>query len=129
MPILQGPGPFTVFAPTDSAFDELASSLGMSLTEVLQLPFLADILTYHVAPGEILAEELMDGERIETVEGKPLTITISESGAFVNNIQIIQTDLLANNGVVHIISGVLLPPFAPPSSSSSPHMKKKRNTG
>ena len=105
-----------MFAPTNSAFAELASSLGMTLTQVLQLPFLADILTYHVVPSKILAEDLMDGERITTVEGEPLTITINELGAFVNNIQITETDLLASNGVVHVISGVLLPPFGPPSS-------------
>ena len=105
-----------MFAPTDLAFDQLASSLGMTLAEVLQLPFLADILTYHVALGEILAEDLMDGERIKTVEGKSLTVTINGQGAFVNNIQITETDLLASNGVVHVISGVLVPPSSPSPS-------------
>ena len=109
MDTLEGDGPFTVFGPTDKAFEALAKMLGVTIAELLELPNLADILTYHVAAGKVLAEDLMDGERIMTVEGGDVVIALNEQGAFVNRIQITKTDLLASNGVVHIIDGVLLP--------------------
>ena len=110
MDTLEGDGPFTVFGPTDRAFEALAKMLGVTIAELLELPNLADILTYHVAAGKVLAEDLMDGEKIMTVEGADVVIALNEQGAFVNRIQITKTDLLASNGVVHIINGVLLPP-------------------
>lgn len=117
---LSGEGPFTLFAPTNDAFEDLSAMLGMTLPEILMLPNLADILTYHVLSDKILAEDLYDGEEIATVEGKMVEITIRGTEAFINSIMIIKTNLLASNGVVHIISGVLIPPTTvPPTPSPS----------
>lgn len=109
-----------MFAPTNSAFEALAQDMGVTVSDLLKLPNLAAILTYHVADGMVLAEDLHKGQEIVTLEGQPVKIKLNHTGAYVNRIQIVETDLIATNGVLHIIDGVLLPPAGPPASPVVP---------
>jgi transforming growth factor-beta-induced protein len=103
---LQGAGPFTVFAPTDAAFDDLpAGTLDALLADTGAL---TEVLLYHVVPGRILASDLEDGQIVTTAEGRPFRVTLS-GGARVNGVNVIQTDVEATNGVIHIIDAVLIP--------------------
>ena len=119
-PTLEGPGPFTVFAPTNLAFEKLAQDMGVTVSDLLKLPNLAAILTFHVANGKVLAKDLHKGQEIVTLEGQPVKIKINHTAAYVNGIEIVETDLIASNGVLHIIDGVLLPPVGPPASPVVP---------
>ncbi|MDZ7801443.1 MAG: fasciclin domain-containing protein [Trueperaceae bacterium] len=111
-------GPFTVFAPTDAAFEAALEALGISAEELLADPALADILGYHVVPQRLLAADVLaaieagDGEAVvTTVQGASLTVTLSGDQVMVNgSATVTATDLEAGNGVVHVIDGVLLPP-------------------
>lgn len=107
---LQGPGPFTVFAPTDAAF----AGLPMGTLDNLLLPenkeTLASILTYHVVAGEVTADQVVNLTTATTVQGEELQITVDNGSVFINGVQVTQTDVEASNGVIHIIDGVLLPP-------------------
>ncbi len=109
---LQGPGPFTVFAPTDAAF----AGLPMGTLDNLLLPenkaTLASILTYHVVAGEVTADQVVNLTTATTVQGEELQITVDNGTVYINGIQVTQTDVEASNGVIHIIDGVLLPPSA-----------------
>lgn len=104
---LSGDGPFTIFAPNDSAFAGLADGV---LDSLLLDPTgdLATVLQFHVVPGRFLSSDLSEGLMLTTLEGEDLTIGL-DGGATVNDIDILQTDIVAGNGVVHIIGGVLLP--------------------
>jgi transforming growth factor-beta-induced protein len=103
---LNGSGPFTVFAPTDAAFDALNLS-GVSLpTDKANL---TKILQYHVAAGSLMASGLSNGQSIMTLEGSPVTIIQNASGTYVNDAKIVTTDLVGSNGVVHVIDAVLMP--------------------
>jgi len=106
---LSGPGPFTVFAPTDAAFDALPNGV---LTELLADPSgqLTQILLYHVVGASALSTSLSNGDMIETLQEGDVTVTINGSGVFINNAQVTVADLIATNGVVHVINAVLLPP-------------------
>ncbi|MEM1327657.1 MAG: fasciclin domain-containing protein, partial [Bacteroidota bacterium] len=104
---LESEGPFTVFAPTDDAFDALPDGV---LEALLADPReLGEILLYHVLSGQVLAADLMDGQTATTLLGEDITITINDDGVFVNDAQVTVTDLLAQNGVVHVIDAVLIP--------------------
>jgi len=107
---LRGPGPFTVFAPTDDAFAALPQE---TLDAVLADPqgLLTQILLYHVVAGKLMAADLVDGQEIATLQGAPLTISLSDEGAMVNDATIIATDIEASNGVIHVIDAVLVPPL------------------
>ena len=105
---LSGEGPFTVFAPTDSAFALIDSAALAGI--IADVPTLTAILTYHVHGGNVLAGDLMDGMEVSTLNGAELTIALTDSGAYVNNALITVTDIVADNGVVHVIDAVLLPP-------------------
>ncbi|MFW5778301.1 MAG: fasciclin domain-containing protein, partial [Bacteroidota bacterium] len=109
---LQGDGPFTVFAPTDDAFDALPDGL---LDDLLADPTgdLADILLYHVVAGQSLSTDLTDGQVITTVLGQDITVTINDDGVFINDAQVTAADLEADNGVVHVIDAVLVPELLP----------------
>ncbi len=102
-------GPFTVFAPTDAAFQALPSGV---LDELLMDPtgVLAQILLYHVLGAEVLSTDLTDGQTAMTLQGEDITVTINGNGVFINDAQVIMADILASNGVVHVIDAVLLPP-------------------
>jgi uncharacterized surface protein with fasciclin (FAS1) repeats len=105
---LSGTGPFTVFAPTDEAF----AALPAGVLDALLLPenkaVLAQILTYHVVPGTVMAADVTDGE-VATVEGQNITLSTA-SGVTVNGATVVATDVLASNGVIHAIDAVILPP-------------------
>ena len=105
-------GPFTVFAPTDDAFAAIDSA---TLAGILaDVHTLTAILTLHVHGGNVLAGDLMDQMMVPTLNGEELTISLTDSGAYVNNALITVTDLVADNGVVHVIDAVLLPAPPPP---------------
>jgi uncharacterized surface protein with fasciclin (FAS1) repeats len=110
LPALMNPlGTFTVFAPTNAAFDAAAIALGTDLAGILALPNLADILLYHVIGTEALAASLSDGQLINTLEGNAVEVNIVGADVFINEAQVTLTDVEAQNGVVHVINGVLLP--------------------
>ena len=106
---LSGPGPFTVFAPTDDAFAALPAGV---LDALLLDPTgdLAQILLYHVLGANVLSTDLTDGQMAETLQGEDIEVTINGSDVFINQAQVTTADLLADNGVVHVIDAVLLPP-------------------
>lgn len=106
---LQGDGPFTVFAPTDAAFAALPDG---TVEGLLADPTgaLTDILLYHVLGGQVLSTDLMDAMTATTLNGKDITVTINEQGVFINDAQVTVVDITTDNGVVHVIDAVLLPP-------------------
>jgi transforming growth factor-beta-induced protein len=104
--VLRGPGPFTIFAPTDAAFAALPEG---ALAGLLADPAaLAGVLTYHVVAGRVFASDLREGLEVASVGGGTLTITLG-GGARVNGVAVVATDVLTANGVIHVIDGVLLP--------------------
>ncbi len=105
---LSGDGPFTVFAPTDAAFAALPDGV---LDALLADPDeLAAVLTYHVVPGALPSESISDGARVDTVLGPWLTATVSDEGVSVGDASVTTADVLASNGVIHVIDQVLIPP-------------------
>ncbi len=103
---LKGKGPFTVFAPTDEAFAKLPAGTLDSLLE--DSDALRKVLTYHVVPGKLMAAEVTKRTSARTVQGGDLKIDTS-SGVKVNNSNVVKTDIVATNGVIHVIDSVLLP--------------------
>ena len=106
---LKGPGPFTVFAPTDEAFAKLPPGTLESLLKPENKQKLQRILTYHVVAGHVTANGVVKLRSAETVAGGSLTIKTAGSGVMVNNAHVIKTDIVASNGVIHVIDTVLLP--------------------
>ncbi|MEH7442958.1 fasciclin domain-containing protein [Bacillus sp. JJ1122] len=104
---LKGEGPFTVFAPTDEAFNMLLKDLGITADELLARKDLKDILLYHVLPGKVMSTDLKDGMQAETLAKK--NVTISLNPVKVNDAKVVTPDIAASNGVVHVIDKVLLP--------------------
>jgi uncharacterized surface protein with fasciclin (FAS1) repeats len=104
-------GPFTVFAPTDEAFAEAITALtGAEVGEVeLDTALVTTLLTYHVVEGIYPASAIEDGLELTTLQGEVITFGLSDAGATVNGEGIVGTDILANNGIVHVIDGVLVP--------------------
>ncbi len=105
---LSGDGPFTVFAPTDEAFAALPEGLLEKLLLEENLDLLVKILTYHVVAGTVLAADVTDGD-VATVEGQTVTLDTT-AGVTVNGANVILADVLASNGVIHVIDAVILPP-------------------
>ena len=103
---LKGPGPFTVFAPTDDAFKKLPPGTVEGLLK--DLPKLTKILTYHVVPGKVTASQVSELTTASTVEGGSLKIDCSH-GVKINTANVITPDVMASNGVIHVIDQVLLP--------------------
>ena len=106
---LKGPGPFTVFAPTDEAFAKLPAGTVEELLKPENKEKLVAILTYHVVPGRVMAKDVMNLSTAKTVNGKSVTITQQNGVVMVDNAKVIQTDIAASNGVIHVIDSVLLP--------------------
>jgi transforming growth factor-beta-induced protein len=119
---LKGAGPFTVFAPTDAAFAKLPKATLDGL--LADKKALADILTYHVVAGKVLAKDVvkLNGQSAATVNGAKVAIAVSGGKVTLNgNVNVLTTDVLASNGVIHVIDTVLLPPAAPkPAATTSP---------
>ena len=103
---LKGEGPFTVFAPTDEAFAALPEG---TLEELLANPDqLAQILTYHVVPGEVMSADLTDGMTAATVEGEEVSFTVGDT-VMVDDATVTMPDIAASNGVIHVIDKVIMP--------------------
>ncbi|MDH5535726.1 MAG: fasciclin domain-containing protein [Betaproteobacteria bacterium] len=103
---LKGKGPFTVFAPTDAAFAKLPAGTLEALLKDKQK--LAAILTYHVVPGKVMAAQVKPGA-VKTVQGQSLTVSAPYGEVKVDNAKVIKTDIVASNGVIHVIDTVVLP--------------------
>ena len=102
---LKGPGPFTVFAPTDAAFAKIPKAdLDALLKDKAKL---TAVLTYHVVPGRVMAKDVKAGS-VKTVQGGMLTLGTT-GGVTVNNAKVVQADVVASNGVIHVIDTVVLP--------------------
>jgi len=111
---LSGPGPFTVFAPTNAAFDKLPKGAVAGLMQPERKAKLAGVLTYHVIPGRLLAADLKDGQDLTTVNGEKLHIAVKDGKVMISNgkdapatVQI--ADVISNNGITHVIDTVILP--------------------
>lgn len=104
---LKGEGPFTVFAPTDEAFNKLLKDLGITAEELLARKDLKDILLFHVLPGKVMSTDLKEGMQAETLAKK--NVTISLDPVQVNEATVVTPDIAASNGVIHVIDQVLLP--------------------
>jgi uncharacterized surface protein with fasciclin (FAS1) repeats len=110
---LSGPGPFTVFAPTDAAFAKLPAGTVEAL--LADKEKLTSILTYHVVSGKVMAADIVkaNGATPNTVNGLPLDIVVRGGKVYVNGINVVTADVQASNGVIHIIDAVILPQAAP----------------
>lgn len=106
---LAGPGPFTVFAPTNDAFMALPAGTVANLLKPANKAALQDILLYHVVPGALHTSALLDGERLKTAEGKYVMVRIDGKEIYINDSKIAIADVNASNGVVHVVDAVLLP--------------------
>lgn len=107
---LKGPGPFTVFAPTDAAFAKLPAGTVENLLKPENKDQLAAILTYHVVPGTVMAADVVKVDEAETVNGQMLDVTVSGDQVMVNDATVTATDIAATNGVIHVIDTVVMPP-------------------
>jgi len=113
---LQGPGPFTVFAPTDAAFAKLPAG---TLDKLLANPDqLKKVLLYHVVAGKVMAADVVGLSSADTVEGSPIKVSVKDGSVYLNDTtKVVTTDIAASNGVIHVIDQVLLPPDLAPSAS------------
>ncbi|MEM6325949.1 MAG: fasciclin domain-containing protein, partial [Bacteroidota bacterium] len=105
---LSGPGPFTVFAPTNAAFDALPDGTVATLLEPANKSQLQGILTFHVVPGKLMASDLSDGQMLTTVNGAQLEVSISGGSVMIGGATVAMADVEASNGVAHVIDTVLL---------------------
>jgi uncharacterized surface protein with fasciclin (FAS1) repeats len=106
---LKGPGPFTVFAPTDEAFAKLPAGTVDELLKPENKEKLVAILTYHVVPGKVMAKDVVSLTSAKTVNGKSVTISQQDGAVMVDNARVVKTDMAASNGVIHVIDTVILP--------------------
>jgi transforming growth factor-beta-induced protein len=106
---LKGAGPFTVFAPTDEAFAKLPRGLVKILLQPDSKGKLTAILTYHVLPARVTAEEIVHLSSAKTLNGEPLQITANQGHVQVNQSRLISADILCSNGIIHVIDSVLIP--------------------
>lgn len=111
---LSGPGPFTVFAPTDDAFAKLDSKTVADLQKPENKEKLATILKYHVVSGKVTAADAakLDGKSADTVAGKQIKVKVDGSKVKINDATVTKADIMASNGVIHVIDAVMLPPAA-----------------
>ncbi|XWK90538.1 MAG: fasciclin domain-containing protein [Phormidium sp.] len=106
---LAGKGPFTVFAPTNAAFEALGEEKVQALLKPENKDKLIKVLTYHVVPGQVMSTQLRPGTA-KTVEGGTVMVMVKDGKVKINNAQVTQADVKASNGVIHVIDTVLLPP-------------------
>jgi uncharacterized surface protein with fasciclin (FAS1) repeats len=106
---LKAEGPYTVFAPTNKAFAAVGKEQLGELLQPENRDQLSSILTYHVVPGELTADKLEDGQKLETVQGESLTVSITGGTVKIDDATVVRPDVDASNGVVHVIDGVLTP--------------------
>ena len=105
---LQTPGPFTVFAPTDDAFAKLPKGTLESLLKPENKAKLQKILKYHVVPAKVMAADVKAG-KVATAAGDKLTIKVADGKVHVDKANVVKTDIVASNGVIHVIDSVVLP--------------------
>lgn len=105
---LQGQGPFTVFAPTNAAFEDLLNALNITASDLMQQPDLAKVLLYHVVSGKAMSTDLVDGMRLPTLNGEYVYIDLS-AGVMINESTVVSADIQAVNGVIHVIDKILVP--------------------
>lgn len=103
---LKGPGPFTVFAPTDEAFAKIPKAKLDALLK--DKAALAKVLTYHVVPGKVMAADVKSG-KVKTVQGESLTVAVKDGKVMVDKAHVTKTDIVADNGVIHVIDTVVMP--------------------
>jgi uncharacterized surface protein with fasciclin (FAS1) repeats len=107
---LKGPGPFTVFAPTDEAFKKLPAGTVESLLKPENKSELVKVLTYHVVPGKVMSADLAGKKtKAKTVQGATLAIDASSTGVSVDEAKVVKPDIAADNGVIHVIDAVVMP--------------------
>ena len=107
---LKGPGPFTVFAPTDAAFAELPAGTVDTLLKPENKAKLTAILTYHVVAGKVMAADVVKLKEAKTVNGAMVAVKVDGGNVMINNAKVTTADIAASNGVIHVIDTVLLPP-------------------
>lgn len=112
VPILKGPGPFTVFAPTDAAFAKLPAGTVDDLLKPENKAQLTAILTYHVVPGRVMAADVAQLTEAKTVNGEMVKVRADGGSVMVNDAKVTAADVTASNGVIHVIDTVILPPDA-----------------
>ena len=125
---LQGDGPFTVFAPTDAAFEAAGVDLSTFTTDE-DNQTLANILTYHVVAGSVTAADVTDGMTAATVNGANLSFSVADGVVTVNNAKVTTADVMASNGVIHVIDAVLTPPAAEPAGPTLNIPETAQSTG
>ena len=106
---LSGTGPFTVFAPTNAAFDALPAGTVDGLLKPEKKADLAGVLTYHVVAGALKAADLTDGMELTTVQGGKLKVSIKDGVVMINNAKVTIADVVSSNGVTHVVDAVLMP--------------------
>ncbi len=106
---LKSDGPFTVFAPTDEAFAKLPAGTVENLLKPENKDQLIAILTYHVVPGKVKAADVVGLDSAATANGADLAIRVEDSSVFVNDSRVVATDIMASNGVIHVVDTVILP--------------------
>ncbi|WP_245590663.1 fasciclin domain-containing protein [Adhaeribacter aquaticus] len=106
---LMGAGPFTVFAPTNDAFNQLPAGTVETLVKPENKEKLVSILTYHVVPGRLQAKDLKNGQTLKTVNGETLTVTRKGNSVMINGATVAIADVISSNGVTHVIDKVVLP--------------------
>jgi len=106
---LKGAGPFTIFAPTNAAFSALPAGTVEGLLKPESKAKLTSILTYHVVAGAVKAADLKDGQKVKTLQGEELTVSIKDGKVMINGANVTTADLMGSNGVVHVIDAVLMP--------------------
>ena len=117
--VLKGEGPFTVFAPTDEAFAKLPEGTVESLLLPENKDQLVAILTYHVVAGSVTSDQVVTLDSAATVNGASVSITASDAGVKIDDANVTAVDVLASNGVIHVIDAVILPPAGPTAVESS----------
>ena len=107
---LKGAGPFTVFAPTDEAFAKLPAGTVESLLKPENKDKLVAVLTYHVAPGKVMAADVVKLTEAPTVQGSKAKVKVEGSSVMIDGAKVVKTDIATTNGVIHVIDSVILPP-------------------
>lgn len=106
---LKGDGPFTVFAPTDEAFAKLPKGTVEDLLKPENKDKLVKILTYHVVSGKVTAADVVKVKSAKTVEGQEVAVKVNDGKIMINDSNVVKTDIMASNGVIHVIDAVLMP--------------------
>ena len=107
--VVKGPGPFTVFAPTDNAFAKLPAGTVETLLKPENKDQLTAILTYHVVPGKVMAADVVKLTEAKTVNGQMVKVKVNGSNVMINDATVTTADIQASNGVIHVIDTVVLP--------------------